>query len=131
MSALNQTSANKSDFKVTGKYIFIISIICDLLTKCQFKIKPRHVYVHQDNLNRPLTFTEKLNCQTDTLAKEIAMQYIENNHRNTFFHSTELGYGSITYNNTLVTSKIQSLLYTHILHNEMCSILSSKLYITR
>ena len=117
LSALNKTNEKESDFKVTGKHIDIISITCDLLTKCQFKIKPCHVYGHQDNLHCPLTIMEKLNCQMDTLAKEIAMKYIAQEHRNTSFHSTKLGYGFITYNNTLVTPKIQSTLYTHILYN--------------
>ena len=100
------------------------------MEKCQFKIKTCHVYGHQDKLTRHLTITEKLSCQMDSLAKEIATKYIAQEHKNTSFHSTNLGYGSITYNNTLVTSKVQSTLYTHILHNEMCAFLSSKLNIT-
>ena len=96
MSALNQTSATKSDFKVTGKHIDLISITFEILSRSAFIIKPRHVYGHQDNLNRPLTFLEKLKFQMGELDKSIALEHISGTNPNSTFYSTKLGYGTTT-----------------------------------
>ena len=74
LSALDQITASKTDFKVKGKHFDIISITCDLLTNTNLKVIPIHVYGHQDNLNRSLTFLEQFNCQMDTMAKHIPLE---------------------------------------------------------
>ena len=120
LSALEQTTASKTDFKVTGKHFDHISITCDLLTNTKLKVIPKHVYGHQDDVNRPLTVLEKLNCQMDALAKHIAMEHIQSKNPTSHFQPTSLGYGNITCNNSLITTKLKASLYKNILHDEMC-----------
>lgn len=83
------------------------------------------MYGHQDTLSRPLTFMEKLNCQMDLMAKSTAIEHIEGTD-NTISHTTSMGYGSITFKNILITSKIQSSLYSNIVHDDLCRLLSKK-----
>ena len=108
----------------------MISITSEILSKTAFKIKPRHVYGHQDNRNIPLKFLEYLNVQMDELAKSIALENIRGKNLTTTFHSTKLGYGTTTYNNSIITSNLQTSLYNYIVHNNLCIYLSNKLSIS-
>ena len=46
----------------------IISDISELWETSKFETTKENVYVHQENLNRPLTQLEQLNCRIDNEA---------------------------------------------------------------
>ena len=66
----------------------------------------------------------------DALAKHITMEKINGENPTSNFQPTSLGYGTITYNNSLITTKLQTSLYRNILHDEMCKHLAPKLNIS-
>ena len=119
LSVLEKTRTTKLDFKVTGKYIYSMSITSELLTTSSFNIKPKHVYGHQGNLNRPLTFMEKLNYQMHSMAKPISLEYIQGTSHTTLFHTTKLGYGSSNIRIFLLRQKYNHH-YTTILFMMIC-----------
>ena len=94
------------------KHVDFISIISELWESSQFIIKNKHVYGHQDELQRPLTQLEDLNCRMDNEAKETALAHTSTNDTLPPFHDTDLGLGTVTYNDELVVFKIQSTMYT-------------------
>ena len=69
------------------------------------------MYGHQDDLGRPLAQMEALKCRVDTFAKEIAGFKMTGSVPQQMFKSTELGIGTITCSNVLITSRIQQSLY--------------------
>ena len=58
--------------KCYAKHVDVISIISDLWNKSPLSIIKEHVFVHQDDVNRPLNLLKKLNIKMGTLAKTIA-----------------------------------------------------------
>ena len=76
LSALNQVGLDTSIIKAKMKNVDMISIINNLLSDSKFVINREHVYGHQDDLHRPLTQIETLNCRMDTAAKSIALARI-------------------------------------------------------
>ena len=111
-----QLAANKTKAKM--KSVDLISIISELWSTSSFKITKEHVYGHQDDSGRPLTQMEALNCRVDILAKEIAGLKMTGSLPQQIFKPTELGLGTITCSNTLITSKIQQSLYKQITHQK-------------
>ena len=60
-----------------------------------------------------------LNCRVDLETKKISQAYIYNTLASPVFHSTNLGFGTVTYWDTLVTSRLQKSLYKMITHNNL------------
>ena len=54
----------------------MIAIITDLWEKSDFNFVKEYVFAHQDDLARPLSMLETLNCRMDTLANDIAQEEI-------------------------------------------------------
>ena len=107
------------------KSVDLISIISELWSTSSFCIIKEHMYEHQDNLGRPLTQLEKLNCRVDNLAKEIAGYKMDNLMHNLQFSRTTLGIGTIICNNILITSNIQQSLYKQITHKKLLQALAT------
>ena len=59
--------------KVKHKHVDLISLTTSLWNSSSFNISRRHVKAHQDDLQRPLTIDEFLNCKMDGLANCIAI----------------------------------------------------------
>ena len=95
----------------------MIAIITDLWEKSNFNFVREHVFAHQDDLARPLSMLEKLNCRMDTLAKDIAREEMRIPQVGSLLRNS-VGLGSITCDKTLITSKIQQSIYTQILHSK-------------
>ena len=119
LSALNQVGLDTATIKANTKNVDMISMINSLLKSSNFIINKEHVYGHQDDLHRPLTQIEKLNCRMDTAAKSIALAYIRGETAKPRFPPSQIGFSTITCNNKLIPSKIQRSLYLHITHNAM------------
>ena len=77
---------------------------------------PQHVRGHQDDLHRPLTPLESLNCEMDLDAKSFALQHIARGHPPLTFPSSTKGIGTISIRGKLICSKIQTSLYNSVLH---------------
>lgn len=115
LSALNSVGLDKSYVRCSSKHVGMISIITDLLEKSNFNFVKEHVFAHQDDLNRPLTMLEQLNCRMDILVKDIAKN--ENGcPRLCLVTKTSAGISSITCDGHLITSRVQQSTYAHILH---------------
>ena len=114
--------ANK--IKANMKCVDMISIISELWSSSSFSITKEHVYGHQDDLGRPLTQMEALNCRVDIFAKEIAGFKMSDLLPQPSFKATNLGLGTITCSNILITSKIQQSLYSQITHRKFVSALA-------
>ena len=74
---LNQSSMDRSIIKAKLKHVDLISITSAPWENLQFDTVKEHVYGHQDDLNRPLTQLEELNCRMYVEAKDIALAYIK------------------------------------------------------
>jgi len=119
LSALNQVGLDTTIIKARMKNVDMISIINSLLSTSKFAVNREHVYGHQDDLHRPLTQIETLNCRMDTAAKSIALARINGESPVPQFKPTQIGYGTITCNGLLIPSRVQTSLYAHITHNSM------------
>ena len=125
LSALNQVGLDKSYTKSSLKHVDMISMIAELWERSDFTLTKEHVLAHQDDLNRPLTMLEKLNCRMDAFAKDIARDEMYQP-RTELITSTSVGMGTIKINDNLVTSRIQQSLYVHIMHSKFLSWYSRK-----
>ena len=74
---------------------------------------------HYDDLERQLTKLEQLNCRMNIKAKEIILAQINSNSVPHILHTTHLGYGTVSYGDISVTSKLQDTLLKLITHNNM------------
>lgn len=101
------------------KNVDMISMINSLLNSSNFNINREYVYVYQNDLNHPLTQKERLECRMDTATKSIALASIRGDSAIPNFKTSQIGYGRITCDNRLITSKIQSTLHTYTPHNPM------------
>ena len=113
-AAIDRVNMETSSMKSNMTNVDMLSIISDLWEDSSFSITKQHVYGHQDNIGRQLTQLEKLNCRVDLWAKEIAQIQIQGFLPNLAFSPTPHGYGTITCNGQLITSKIQSSLYKQV-----------------
>ena len=113
-AAINRVNMEQKEIKANMKNVDFLTIISDLWEESSFTLIKQHVYGHQDESGRQLTSLEKLNCKVDLWAKEKAQEQINGLLQNTSFTNTEQGYGTITCNGRIITSKIQSTLYHQI-----------------
>ena len=111
-AAIKRVNMDKSIIKANMKNVDMISIISDLWGDSSFTIDRQHVYGHQDDTGRQLSPLEKLNCRVDSWAKEIAIDQMNGLIPNLTFSSTSQGLGTIMCDGQLVTSNIQSTLYS-------------------
>ena len=123
LSALETARKQNELIKVKHKHADLISITSSLWESSNFRVTRLHIKAHQDDLHRPLTVNETLNCQMDTLAKDIAIRHIRNKSTRTF-HTTTLGFGTVSCARVMVTSKFQQSLYYFILRINTISRLS-------
>ena len=107
----------KQYIRCSSKHIDMIAIITDLWEKSNFNFVREHVFAHQDDLARPLSMLEKLNCRMDILAKDIAREEMRIPQVGSLLRNS-VGLGSITCDKTLTTSRIQQSIYTQILHSK-------------
>ena len=117
-SIIKRATSKKKDFDLIAilKHIWSSSSIAPL---------PQHVLGHQDNSSNPLTVLEKLNCQMDLQAKDIARDAILHQHGPPSDTSTSLGFGPITCDSTIITDNLQSSLYHQVTSKEMLHWLAS------
>ena len=95
----------------------MIAIITNLWEKSDFNFVREHVFAHQDDLARPLSMLEQLNCRMDTLATDIAQEEIRIPQVGSLLrNSVRVGY--IICDKTIIASRIQQNIYTHILHSK-------------
>ena len=102
----------------------LISIISEIWDDSQFTITKQHVYGHQDNLGRPLSQLETLNCIVDDFAKDIAKKQIDGLLPGLQFSSTDIGFGTVKCNGILITSNLQRSLYTEVTKKNFIDALS-------
>ena len=125
LAALNRVGLDKSYVRCSSKHVDMISMITDLWETSDFNFVKEHVFAHQDDLNRPLTMLEQLNCRMDILAKDIAKNEISCPSLG-LVTKTSAGIGSITCDGNLITSRVQQSTYAHILHSNLVSWYSKK-----
>ena len=94
-------------------------------TTC-FSVTRQHVYGHQDSTGQELTVLELLNCKMDQKAKQIARSNMTPSPVNVSITPTSKGIGSIICGKEIISSKIQSSLYSSILKRIYTYWLSSK-----
>ena len=123
-AALGQVELDANKTKTKMNCVDLISIISELWSTSRFKISKEHVYGHKDDLHRQLTQMEALNCRVDTYAKEIAGYRMEKLIPKQLFKPTDLGIGTITCSNILITSKVQQSLYKMITHKTLIQAMS-------
>ena len=122
-AAIDRVNMNKNTMKSNMTNVDMLSIISDLWEDSQFNIIKKHVYGHQDDTGKQLTQLEKLNCRVDLWAKEIARIQMEGLLPTIAFHPTHHGYGTITCNGQLITSKVQNYLYKLVTKKQFLSAL--------
>ena len=130
-AAINRVNMDSNIIKANMTNVDMLAIISELWEDSTFSITKKHVYGHQDVLGRQLTSLESLNCRVDQWAKEIAQRHIHGLIPNLTFHTSSLGYGTITCKGHLVTSKIQSTLYNQITKNNFIKALSKNTEVPR
>ena len=124
-SALSKINQPRMKVHCKDKQADLISILSDLWSNSPFSIVKQHVYGHQDEIGRPLTILEKLNCYMDQRAKQIAnLQMLTNT--NHVFSPTSLGFATIQHKKSIISSKIQQSLYASITRDNFLSWISSK-----
>ena len=101
LAALNRVGIDKSYVRCSSKHVDMISMITDLWENSDFNFVKEHVFAHQDDLNRPLTMLEQLNCRMDILAKDIAKNEISCPSLD-LVTKTSVGIGSITCDRNLI-----------------------------
>ena len=124
-AAINRVNMDSNIIKANMINVDMLSIISELWSESSFTITKKHVYGHQDDLGRPLTPLESLNCTVDIFAKEIAHKQIDGLLPDLEFSPTDKGYGTITCNGIMVTSKLQRTLYHHVTKNNFVKALGT------
>ena len=99
--------------RCSTKHVDLVSTLADFWHLLQFSPTTEHVYGHRDESSDNLTVPERLNCRMDSLAKSIALQYIEGPRRSISFHGSSRGIGTVKCMGRLVTSRIQQSLYEY------------------
>lgn len=103
-SAVDCLSLQKYHLKASTSSLDMISSLLDLWDSFPLTPIPTRVKGHADQLHRPLTFLEHLNCIVDEYAKEIATYYFTANPPTNL--SREVGLSTILINDFHVTSNI-------------------------
>ena len=106
------------DIKLSYKHSDLISITQSLWSSSLFVPITEHVKGYQDELFRPLTIKENLNCRMDSKAKHITIAYMYENSLPPIVPPTTLGLETISYNEMIVSSNLQRSLYNKILHSK-------------
>ena len=126
LSALNQIKTETDEVRQSSQHGDLLSITADAWAQSQFTLLKEHVRGHQDDVQRPLTVLETINCEMDFDAKLVATQYIHNGCPPTRFTPSTKGMGTITIRNQLVCSKIQQSLYQSVLHHNFVDRIAEK-----
>ena len=108
---------DKQYIRCSSKHIDMIAIITDLWEKSDFSFVKEHAFARQDDLTRPLSMLEKLSCRMDTLTKNIVHEEIRIPQVG-YFARNSVGLESITCDKTIISSRDQQSIYTHILHSK-------------
>lgn len=103
-SAVDCLWLQKYHLKASTTSLDLISSLIDLWESVPFSPIPTKVKGHADQLHRPLTFLEHLNCIVDEYAKEIATYYFTADPPTDF--SRSVGLSTIQINDFHVTSNI-------------------------
>ena len=122
---MNRVGIEYACIRLSSKHDIMISIITEFWEKYKFPFVKKHVLAHQDDLNRSLNIVEQLNCRMDSLAKDITHEEIRFD-INTIFTPTTLLIGNISYDDSLVTFRIQKTLYGSTLHLNLVTWYSDK-----
>ena len=125
ISALHRAQIKSEHIRQSFKHVDLLSITAIAWEAGQFSVKTKHVRGHQDNLHRPLTNLEQVNCEMDNMAKQIALLHISGTRPYPFTPSKK-GLGTITIKGQIVCSHVQSTLYTSILHNNFVKKIADK-----
>ena len=128
LSALDTVGKAMHLIKVKDKHTDLISVTSDLWSTSAFYFTTEHLRAHQDELRRPLTIKEYLNCKMDALDKRLALEKISHNTVHEFRQIT-LGFGTVQCNGLWLTSSIQNSLYKSILYSKVITRYSKKLSI--
>jgi hypothetical protein len=126
ISALEKAQIRSDQIRQSFKHVDLLSIAAIAWETSQFSVTTKHVRGHQDNLNRPLTNLEQVNCEMDTAAKQIALLHINRAHPHTSFTPSHQGLGTITIRGNIVCSHVQSTLYTSILQHKFVAKIADK-----
>ena len=114
LAAINRVNMDRSILKAKMTNIDMLSVISELWDGSNFSLIKQHVYGHQDDLGRPLTQLETLNCIVDEYAKDIARQQMNGTLPPLHFSTTSLGFGSVKCHGHLITSNLQGSLYKQV-----------------
>ena len=107
-SAINKLFSSPQFAKVKYSRMDLLSIISALWSSSPFTPTPLHVYGHQDtaNLHR-LSIESQLNCRMDTITRSITSADITSNNLHPPPFIFPLGFGSIMYHSTPISSCLQ------------------------
>ena len=129
--ALQRCPADREWMKTTAKHFDLVSILSATWETSLCKVKTKHVYGHQDNKYcGPLPLLESLNVRMDILAKEATTSLpvpppVPFSHQASQYHPQK-GYGRVTVQGDMVTSKLQKGLYNKILAKKALTYLADK-----
>ena len=124
LAALQKVNISLPNISSRSTDCDLISIINHLWKESPITPSLQHVYGHQDTSKITLSPLERLNCDMDADAKEIAHNSVNRDVPKTTFPPTSLGLGTITCGGKLITSSIQTSLYNHITTSAMYAWLS-------
>ena len=125
-SALSQSKDDTEFIRSSTQHVDLLSITADAWSKSPFQLRKVHVRGHQENLGRPLTTMEIVNCEMDEDAKELATSHISQGYPPLQTRSSTKGIGTIYIRNKMVVSRIQNTLYTSILHHNFVDRVAKK-----
>ena len=125
-SALYQSRTTKESVRSSTQHVDLLSITADAWSNSSFTLHKEHVRGHQDDLGRPLSDLEILNCEMDVDAKQFATTHIAQGKPPLPILPSQKGLGTIYIRQNMVVSKIQHTLYTTILHNKFVDRLEIK-----
>ena len=129
--ALQRCPADREWMKTTAKHFDLVSILSATWETSLCKVKTKHVYGHQDNKYcGPLPLLESLNVRMDILAKEATTSLpvpppVPSSHQHSRYPPRK-GYGRVTVQGDMVTSKLQKGLYNKILAKRALTYLADK-----
>ena len=110
-SAVDCLQLKRFHLKASTTSVDLISSLIELWESVPFTPSPTKVKCHADQLRRPLTFLEHLNCIVDEYAKEKATYYFSAN-APTYF-SRDVGIFSLHIDTIHVTSNLVPAIYQY------------------
>ena len=127
LSALNQVGLPRQSIKVKHKHADLLSLLSSLWQLNGYSHIKEHIMAHQDDSYDPLSLKASLNCKMDALSKQIAMVQVFSQKHNITFTSTHLGFGTVSCQGHLVSSKMQQTIYHHVVQANLINRLAGYL----